>query len=222
MASNNNKHKKFVQFDLFSDVIAENAERVGKYGFPQLEPQEYIPEGITLPINYLLSSRNREQCWFHCFVDDKQFERLWYGFYRYVPLIKESAGLICTDFSLYRDEDEEILIRNCLRNRTMAYAFQQHGQRVIPTAGFGGESTWDWCFDGLPECSTLAITTNGTLRDPEARRLFIGGLDALVNKKHPTNLVICGKYPSWIPTKYPEINIIPIPSYSQMWKRREC
>lgn len=220
--TSNKRHNKIVQYDLFSEILAEKAKRVGRYGFPQLSPQEYIPEGIILPINYLKSSTDRDQYWFHCFVDDRQFERSWKNFHKYVPIIMEAAGLICTDFSLYRDDDEEILIRNCLRNRTMAYAYQQLGQKVIPTAGFGGESTWDWCFDGLPEHSTLAITTNGILSDPEARRLFVGGLDALVHKKNPSNLVICGKYPDWIHIKYPKINIVPIPSYSQMWKRRAC
>ena len=46
---------------------------------------------------------------------------------------------------------------------------------MIPTPGFGPERTWEWCFDGLPMNSSVAITTNGTLDDPEARRLFIGG-----------------------------------------------
>lgn len=216
------ERSKSVQYDFLSELLAEKAERVGKYGFPQLKAQRYIPEGIPLPINYLKSSNERKQYWFHCFIEDNQFERLWKNFYKYAPMVREAAGLICTDFSLYRDDDEEIIIRNCLRNRTMAYAFQELGQKVIPTAGFGGESTWEWCFDGLPEYSTLAITTNGTLSNPEVRRLFVGGLDALLKTKHPSNLVICGKYPDWIPVKYPEINIIPILSYSQMWKRRAC
>ena len=91
---------------------------------------------------------------------------------------------------------------------------------MIPTAGFGPEKTWDWCFDGLPQNSTLAIKTNGTLSDPEARRLFVGGVDALVRTKNPHTLVICGNYPSWMDKKYPYINIVKIPSFSQQWKVR--
>lgn len=216
------KRQHQVQCDLLSEFIAEDAPRVGKFQFPQLKPQVYLPSGEPLPINYLMSTQSRSEHWFHCFVDDSQFERLWNHFYKYLPLLKDSAGLICSDFSLYRDVPENILVRNCLKNRTLAYAFQKHGIKVIPTAGFAGENSWEWCFDGLPEQSTLAITTNGTLSDPEARRLFVGGLDVLIRKKSPANLIICGKYPTWIPSKYPNINIFSIPSYSQIWKRRSC
>lgn len=67
-----------------------------------------------------------------------------------------------------------------------------------------------------------AITTNGTLSDPEARRLFIGGVDALVHTCKPYALVVCGRYPEWLNTKYPGVRIIPILSYSQMWNSRRC
>ena len=93
---------------------------------------------------------------------------------------------------------------------------------MIPTGGFGPERTWEWCFDGLPNNSSIAITTNGTLDDPEARRIFVGGVDALIHCTSPRNLVICGKYPKWLDSKYPCVNIVSIPSYSQQWKRRRC
>lgn len=93
---------------------------------------------------------------------------------------------------------------------------------MIPTAGFGPERTWEWCFDGLPMNSSVAITTNGTLDDPEARRLFIGGIDALVYKKHPSNLLVCGKYPAWLDTKYPNVNVVGIPSFGQQWQKRRA
>ena len=130
-------------------------------------------------------------------------------------------GFISTDFSLYRDYDD-LLIWNCFRNRVMAYAIQKAGGIVIPTAGFGPERTWKWCFDALPHNSSVAVTTNGILDDPEAKRIFVGGIDALVNTIHPVNLIVCGKYPDWLNSKYPEVNIIGIPSYGQTWQKRRC
>ena len=102
----------------------------------------------------------------------------------------------------------------------MAYAVQKANGVMIPTGGFGPERTWDWCFDGLPHNSSIAVTTNGTLDDPEARRIFVGGIDALVHTVTPCNLIVCGKYPDWLNNKYPNVNIVGIPSYSQQWKRR--
>lgn len=212
--------KKIIQYDLFGQMLAGDATLVGKHNFPQIYPTTAVPNENSLPFNYITSTQDIEKQWFHFFIKDDNFERVWNNFWKYEKYIKAARGLISTDFSLYRDDDEDLLIRNCYRNRVMAYAMQKLNDNIIPTAGFAGENTWGWCFDALPHYSSVAITTNGTLSDPEARRLFVGGVDALVKTIHPINLVICGNFPKWIYTKYPLINIIPILSYSQMWHRR--
>lgn len=210
------------QYDFLGELYTKGSVRVGKYGFPQIAEERYIPTQQVKPFNYLLSLKEPEKYWVHCFCDDYQFERLWNRLEYYLPYILRLQGFISTDFSLYRDYDEERLIWNCYRNRCMAYAIQKAGGKIIPTAGFGPEHTWEWCFDGLPLHSSVAITTNGTLEDPEARRLFIGGVDALIQKACPQNLIVCGKHPEWLKSKYPNVNIVGIPSYSQQWTIRRC
>ena len=122
---------------------------------------------------------------------------------------------------MFRDYPEEVLIEKCRANRLVDYALQQAGIPMIPTAGFAGESSWEWCFDGLPHNSTVAVTTNCLGRDREAHRLFIGGINAMVKKIHPTAIVVCGKVPAWLPKRHPNIQIIHIPSYSEMWHERD-
>lgn len=214
------RKKGSFQYDFFGDIYAGDANCVGKYGFPQLAEEDYIPTQQVKPFNYMLSLDEPEKWWIHCFCDDYQFERLWTGFDYYMNYIIRLNGFISTDYSLYRDYDDDKLIWNCYRNRCMAYAVQKNNGIMIPTAGFGPEKTWDWCFDGLPMNSSVAVTTNGTLDDPEARRIFVGGIDALVHTVYPKNLIVCGKYPEWLNNKYPNVNIVGIPSYGQQWQRR--
>ncbi len=211
-----------LQYDSSCDILTSGAKFVGRYRFPALSPQQLIPSSMPLPMNYMMSDKDISEHWYHCFVDDKQFNRYWNNFVKYIPYFRTAKGLISTDFSLYRNKREETQIYNCFRNRVMAYAMQMINSNTIPTAGFGGESTWDWCFDGLPKHSTYAITTNTVRSDPEARRLFIGGVDALVATLEPFAIVVCGEYPKWLDNKYPGVRIIPILSYSQMWKMRRC
>jgi hypothetical protein len=212
----------YFQYDLYGEIYAGTSKRVGKYGFPQLAEEKFIPSKQVRPFNYLLSTEKLSDYWMHCFCDDYQFERLWKNLDFYMKYILRLQGFISADFSLYRDYRDGALVWNCYRNRCIAYAIQQAGVTMIPTAGFGPESTWEWCFDGLPMYSSLAITTNGVLDDLEAKRIFAGGVDALVNIKRPMNLIICGKYPSWLEAKYPEVNIVGIPSFSQQWRKRRC
>lgn len=216
------RKKGFLQYDFYGELYAGDAVRVGRYGFPELAKEQFIPSEQVMPFNYMMSLEEPEKWWIHCFCDDYQFERLWKRFDYYIKYIVRLQGFITTDFSLYRDYEVDRMIWNCYRNRCMAYAIQKSGVRVIPTAGFGPESTWEWCFDGLPSESSVAITTNGTLDDPEARRLFVGGVDALVRSKSPKNIIVCGKDPKWLDYKYPEVNIVGIPSYGQLWMNRGC
>ena len=214
--------EKGVQLDLIKFFLAGDAELVGKYGFPKLKKVNFIPEMPVLPFNYLTSAMQRPPCWYHCFIADDQFNRLYKNFWRYEKNLKYIKGLISADFSLFRDYDEETQIENCRKNRVIDYALQQRGISMIPTAGFADESSWEWCFDGLPLNSTVAVTTNCIGKDPEAKRLFVWGIHAMIEKIFPTAIVVCGKCPNWLFEKYPAIKIIQIPSYSQMWKARRA
>ena len=211
---------KPIQYDFLGLIYAGDAIPVGMHGFPQIQEGHAVPVGKIVTFNQLLSLDNPSEYWIHCFCDDYQFKRLWYSFDKYIPYIAKVKGFIGSDFSLYRDYEEERLIWHCYKNRALTCALQRINPNVIPTAGFGAESTWKWCFDGLPHNSSVAITTNGILSDPEAQRLFVGGVDAMVKAINPQILVICGRYPAWMENKYPNIRIVGIPSYSQQWKAR--
>ena len=193
--------------------------KTGKYGFPQLAQTNYLPEGTVYPFNYLKSTVKKARYWYHCFTSEKNFNRLYTNFRDYVEFLQGVRGIISADFDMYRNYPEEFLINNCRANRIVDYALQQEGIPMIPTAGFAGESSWEWCFDGLPLNSTVAITTN-TLRDKEAHRLFVGGVNTMIAKIQPTAIVVCGKCPDWLEKRFPDIQIVQIPSYSQMWHER--
>ena len=215
--------KNLLQTDFICDLLAGRAPKVGRYGFPLLARETYIPTTPVLPFNYMLSAKNNDSYWYHCFVDDSQFNRLYKNFWNYVKILRRIRGIISVDFSMYREYDDDTLIENCRKKRCVDYALQVANVPMIPTAGFAGESSWEWCFDGLPSYSTVAVTTNCLGRDPEAHRLFVGGIDAMVNKIHPTALIVCGKCPDWLNHKYPSVRVMQIPSYSQMWQaRRRC
>lgn len=214
--------ERSTQYDIFPWLYADGAKLVGDYMFPQLAPNNMIPSGHILPFHYITSCDDPSGIWYHCFEDDYQFERLWNNLDKYIPLLQKAAGLIGPDFSLYREYSQESQVWNCRRNRCISYALQSAGVNVIPTGGFAGESSWPWCFQSLPVDSTIAVTTNGVLSDPEAKRLFVGGVDELVRQKSPRRLVICGRYPDWVRKKYPAISIVHIPSFSEQWKERRC
>ena len=109
------------------------------------------------------------------------------------------------------------IIWNCTRNRIMAYYLQCQGFNIIPVASWCNENDFDWCFDGLPQKSSIAISTNGCMSSPYGYKMFLRGVEELQRQKSPTNLIICGRPVEGI-SKYS--NVIYYPSYSQRWKER--
>jgi hypothetical protein len=106
-------------------------------------------------------------------------------------------------------------IWNCTRNRVMAYYLQKNGFDVVPVATWCEEDDFEWCFDGLPEESSIAISTNGCMSSPYSKRIFLQGVEELQKKKKPSNLIICGREVDAL-GKYD--NIIYYPCFSQRWK----
>lgn len=207
--------------DWSTPPISGDIPTTGKYNFPQLAQVNYLPEEPVYPLNYLKSTLTKGRYWYHCFTAERNFHRLYNCFSDYVELLRQAKGLISADFSLFRDYPEKVLIAKCRANRLVDYALQQAGIPMIPTAGFADESSWEWCFDGLPLNSTVAVTTNCLGRDREAHRLFVGGINAMVEKIHPTAIVVCGKVSDWLPKRHANIRIVHIPSYSEMWSERK-
>ena len=79
------------------------------------------------------------------------------------------------------------------------------------------EEDFEWCFDGLPEMSSIAISSNGCLSSPYSKRIFLQGVEELQMKKCPSHLIVCGRKIKEL-DKYD--NIYYYPCFSQRWKER--
>lgn len=218
-------NKDCIQTDFLGKIYAPDAEtiRVGNFDFPILPHQQLHPDPHALPINYITSKMTAQTLranWFHCHVDDRHFEKYWNNLDQYKPTITQVGGVIGPDFSVYRNFSVERQRYNVYRNRVLTYAITQINPNVIPAATFGGEDSWDWRLLGLPKNSTVSITTNGVLSDPEAMRLFVGGVDELVRQLKPYGIAVCGTIPEWLWTKYPGVRIFPVNNFNQMRRRQ--
>jgi polysaccharide export outer membrane protein len=101
--------------------------------------------------------------------------------------------------------------------KSPAYYLQQNGFNVIPVASWCLEEDIEWCFDGLPTNSSIAITTNGCKSSTYAKKIFFKGVEELIAQKNPSTLVVCGREVS----ELNEIaNVMYYPNFSQRWKER--
>lgn len=182
---------KFGKIDTLNENLIAGAELVGRYDFPALQPVDYTPEEV-IPFSAAMSERKPRGKWVHFFIDDDLFERAWNQPDRYLRIMQCFDGIITPDFSSYLDMPASCAIWNMYRNRVLAYYYQSCGLKIIPSVGWMDETSYSWCFDGLPEHSTLAVSTNGCFF-PEGKQFYIAGMIEMDRRLQPNRIIVVGR-----------------------------
>ncbi len=207
---------KLDKYDNFKWKLLEGASLEGKYDMPVLQPAYQIPHDLVC-FHMAKSEKEAANCWFHFYEDDYHFERVWNRPSQYLPIFQRFDGGISPDFSIYLDMPRAQQIWNCWRNRVLAYWLQANGINIVPNVGWGDDETFKWAFDGLPENSVLAITTQGCLRDGVCKCSLVNGIHELIKAKHPTTIFVYGKFPDIWRDRF-SVPVIAYPTYSeQKW-----
>ena len=204
------------KYSIFKLDYWQGASLVGKFLIPKLAPNQLIPQNI-ISFNERNSIKNPERHWLDFFVDDNLYESFWTYLRNRIKSLKKFAGIISTDYSMLPEMLPGQRIWNCTRNRIVAYFLQEQGFNVIPVASWCSKEDFDWCFDGLPEKSSIAISSNGCLSTPYGRKMLLAGVDELQRQKSPSKIIICGRSLSEL-EKYD--NIMYYPNFSQRMQER--
>lgn len=106
---------------------------------------------------------------------------------------------------------------NCFRNRAMAYYLQENDFNVIPSLAWAVEEDFEYCFDGIPKHSSVAISSNGCKRQEYSKSIFLCGVEELQRKLEPSTLIVCGSMKEL--EKYTNIKFYP--SFSERKGQRE-
>ena len=182
---------KFRDRQNFKNELISGVTLVGKYGLPILKRTNSIPRQLV-PFNKAKTEKYTENKWIHFFIDDYQFERLWNYPKRYLELLKRYEGVITPDFSMYLSMPKAQQIWNLYRNRAIAYWLQNNGIPIVPTVEWAEYSDFEWCLDGLPLNSTLALCTYGVQKQDLDRYGLIKGIEKICIKLSPETLLIYG------------------------------
>lgn len=167
----------------------------GVFDIPSINATTDI-EGLDnlIGFNYALSSK-RNDCGIHFFLDDYQFTRLWNNPERYVELLQRFPFVLSPDFSLYSDYPLALQIYNHYRKHWLSAYWQLYGIKVIPTICWSDVSSFNWCFDGEPRNSIVAVSSVGTQQNKKAKELFLCGYNEMMKRLEPTTVLFYGYVP---------------------------
>lgn len=158
-------------------------------GWPIVQPIDARPCKL---ITFCIGSGDKDG-YAHFFIDDYRFERLWNQPERYVDALKKYDGVLSPDFSLYADMPLPMQVWNSYRSKALACYWQRCGMNVIPTLCWSDERSYDFAFRGIPQRSTVAVSTVGVVRSREARIMFEQGLREAIAQLLPQRVLWYGK-----------------------------
>ena len=190
---------------------------VGRYDIPQIETVTAYPQGDFIPMNYAKTAKDPASKIVHCFVDDYQFVRYWNSPDTYIPMLSKFSAICSPDFSTYTDMPLAMQIYNHYRKHWLAAYWQLHGITVYPTISWSNENSFEWCFDGEPIGGVVAVSSVGTQKGKENKRLFLKGYDEMMKRLEPLWVIFYGYVPEEC-----DWNVIRVkPHYEEIVKRRK-
>ena len=198
----------------------ENAQKgiypgAGYYEIPELAPTPDVSVDNWIGFNYAMGCEEPEVHGVHFFVDDYQFIRVWNNPDRYIPMLRKFQAVCTPDFSVFNDFPRALQIWNHYRKHWIGAYWQEHGITVIPTITWSMPDSFEWCFDGEPVGSTVAISTVGDLTySKETRRALILGYEEMELRLNPTRVIVYGAVPEELKDRK---NIVRVSPFTEKW-----
>lgn len=161
-------------------------------GIPLVEPAIHVPKKLRA---YKTSSKKNKDkdCTLHFFIDDYRFENLWNFPFRYLNDLSKFEAVIAPDFSLYAEYPEPLNIWNPYRNRWLTIFWQYHNLTVIPCLSWSDERSFNYCFDGVPKGSVIAIASMKVKKSNSSADLFIAGVKEAIHRLKPSTVLVYGE-----------------------------
>ena len=188
------KHQTRILEQNIHNLVYGRFEITNEYGFPNMYPV-HIDNLKDIPLqgfNYALKEKHPENIGVHFFLHDYQFERVWKYPDRYTECLSKFAYVLSPDFSPYADIPKALKVFNIYRKMWCGRYWQEHGIKVIPTITWGNDEDLEWCLEGVPKHSTIAISTMGEGRWANFNSLK-SNWHRILDRLEPETILLYGK-----------------------------
>lgn len=167
---------------------------VGDYDIPEILPESEVSVKEWIGFNYARNAKYKDcvpaNTGVHFFLDDYQFERVWTEPTRYLDRVRKFDVVLSPDFSMYTDFPKAVQIYQHYRKHWLGRYWQENGAKVIPTISWSDEESFEWCFDGEPHNSIVAISNVGCMNNDKARKNFMRGYNKMLEVLEPSKVLL--------------------------------
>ncbi len=164
-----------------------------RYGFPILSPCIECPNLSCVPYSSR-NERGKQNLGIHFFEDDYKFDNpIWKRLDQTTYSLRNKPYLFTPDHSLYVGPLSALNISSIYKSRFEGAFWTLCGYKVIPTASWGDVDSFQYCFDGLPLNSVIAVCGTGIRSNRGALELWHTGLYELERRLQPLLIIIYGE-----------------------------
>ena len=147
-----------------SDLFLRNQfNGVGKFDIPEIPKSNFSDDTLEnlllIGFDKINTDQSNYECMVHFFLYDYKFENIWKKPDVYVKKLKKYKAILSPDFSMYIEMNKTLQLYNTFRNRWCGAYLASKDIKVIPTVNWGDENTFEFCFDGIPKGSIVAVST---------------------------------------------------------------
>lgn len=189
------RRRKTIFDDGFQNYLTEDAILIGNPGIPMLMDigNADIPKDM-IPFSKAKTEKNKRQ-YVHFYEHDRVFSTVLTGTKDYLDLLKQYDGVITPDCTLMIGQAPCLQQANTYMNRAVGYYLQKNGIPIIPNVRWSDESSFSYCFLGVPKNSIVSISTHGCITSKDERNMFKVGLDAMMYELKPHTVLVHGFMP---------------------------
>ena len=125
----------------------------------------------------------------HFFIDDYRFSGIYNNPEHSFERLSQYSFLLTPDFSTYADMNLWRQLESVAKNRWVGAYWQSKGLCVIPTISWSDARSFEFCFDGVQQGSTVAV---GMIGCKHSRRAFMNGYNEMIERLLPEKIIVFG------------------------------
>ncbi|MBR1808024.1 MAG: DUF4417 domain-containing protein [Paludibacteraceae bacterium] len=162
-----------------------------KFQQPILQAYTGTPPDIIRAVPRTKENERNTTCG-HFYIEDAKIERYWNNLPKYERQLSQFKALIAPNLSCTEQMPLEAKRWNVFRNKLMAAWLQSRGISVIPDVMWWKNADMDWCLDGIPRHSVIAINSTGLRRNENSKQIWLEGYKQAVEILKPTMILRYG------------------------------
>ena len=157
---------------------------------PLIKMQDISLEKLSLIGYDKINQSDEKEKTVHFFLDDYRFESIYKNPNDKIERLKKFNAVMSPDFSMFTEMPVSLQLYNCFRNRWVGAYLQSKGIKVIPTVRWGSLESFNFCFDGIEQGCTVAVSTLGIKNE---KSHFMLGYNEMRRRIRPKKIICYGK-----------------------------